>query len=196
VSGLSRRAPRFFLGACLAASLAASILPCDAEAEQAWVGDREVRLQLRTGPSTGHRIIGEINTGDPVTVLSHEEDWTQVQTAAGDTGWIPAGFLANEPPPATRLAQLEEQVASLRAELDTTRSESEQLRTENETVTSHEGEREQEMLRLTQENLELKAGERWPYLITGASILGAGMLLGAIVQALLRGRRSQQRIRF
>ena len=47
---------------------------------------------------------------------------------------------------------------------------------------------------LTRENLELRAGARWPEWITGAGILGAGMLMGAILHS-ITGRRSRPRIR-
>jgi hypothetical protein len=50
------------------------------------------------------------------------------------------------------------------------------------------------MRRLKDENRDLRAGERWPYLVTGAAILGIGFVLGRI---LFRGgsRRSYSRIR-
>ena len=51
-----------------------------------------------------------------------------------------------------------------------------------------------EIDRLTRENDKLRAGARWPYMIAGASILGAGMLLGAILHA-SSARRPRPRVR-
>ena len=47
---------------------------------------------------------------------------------------------------------------------------------------------------LERENFELTSGARWPEWITGAAILGIGMLMGAILQS-VSGRRQRPRIR-
>jgi hypothetical protein len=69
-----------------------------------------------------------------------------------------------------------------------------ELEQENETLASRDGEQRQQITTLTRENLELRAGARWPEWITGAAILGIGMLMGMIVRS-LSGRRSRPRIR-
>jgi hypothetical protein len=48
--------------------------------------------------------------------------------------------------------------------------------------------------KLTVDNLELRAGARYPEWITGASILAAGMALGAMLHR-SSGRRTPKRIR-
>ena len=159
----------------------------EAAAEAAWVGG-EVRLNLRSGPSMGHRIRGVLVTGDRVTVLERAEEWTRVRSADGEEGWIPAGYLAAEAPPTVRLGQLESEVESLRSRLDETSTRAETLATENETLSARDREQQDQVLSLTEENLDLKAGARWPYLITGASILASGMLLGALLSR-ASGRR-------
>jgi hypothetical protein len=70
------------------------------------------------------------------------------------------------------------------------------LRAENTALKQRDADRESAIERLSAENLELQAGERWPYLITGAGILGFGMIIGAVVQALIGGRRNRRRIKF
>ena len=50
------------------------------------------------------------------------------------------------------------------------------------------------MRRLSEENRDLRAGERWPYLVTGAGILGIGLAVGLLVRG--GTRRSSSRIRF
>jgi SH3 domain protein len=158
-----------------------------ASAEEAWVGG-EVRLNLRSGPSMGHRIRGVIVTGDRVTVLERSEEWTQVRSGDGEEGWIPAGYLAAQAPPTVRLSQLESEVETLRSSLEETSARAETLAAENTTLSGRDQEQQDQVVSLTRENLDLKAGARWPYLITGASILAAGMLLGLLLSR-ASGRR-------
>jgi hypothetical protein len=68
------------------------------------------------------------------------------------------------------------------------------LETTNETRASREGGQRSEIDRLEVENAELRANRRWPEWITGASVLAAGMLLGAILHRNAT-RRPTSRIR-
>jgi SH3 domain protein len=166
-------------GALVAAALLA--LPGTALAQRAWVKG-EVKLNLRTGPGTQFRIVGTVETGDEVRVIERGDDWTHVRTNGEDKdGWIPGGYLQDEPPPAVRLSQLETELERLRKEFGDTSSEAEKLREANATLASRDGEQRQEIDKLTQENLEMRAGARVPELITGASILAMGMIVGALL---------------
>jgi uncharacterized protein YgiM (DUF1202 family) len=161
-----------------------------AHAETAWVGG-EVRLNLRAGPGTKYRILRVAKTGDSVNVMERGDGWTKVSTPDGQEGWIPAGYLANQPPARVRLIRLESDLQELRHRLDA----AVQLREVNERLTARDDEQQEKIQELSGENLDLKAGERWPYLIAGASILAGGMLVGAILYA-SSTRRRQPRIRF
>ena len=164
-----------------------------ARAEVAWVKD-EVRLNLRTGPGVQYRIKGSIVTGDSVEVLLHGDGWTQVRDAEIGEGWIPEGFLQEEPPATVRLARSEEQTTELRTQLDSISTRATELETQNTKLGEQDATQRQQIEQLTRENLELKAGARWPEWITGAGILGAGMLMGAVLHA-FSGRRQRPRIR-
>jgi SH3 domain protein len=170
----------------------AVLLATSASAETAWVKD-EVRLNLRSGPGTKYRILHSIGTGDKVDVLNRGEGWTEVRSEAGE-GWIPEGFLQPEAPAAVRLERLEAQTTGSRAKLEALTAKTTELETENATLSEQEGAQKSEIELLTRENLELKAGARWPEWITGAGILAVGMLMGAILQS-VSGRRSRPRIR-
>jgi hypothetical protein len=163
-------------------------------AEAAWVrGD--VRLNLRSGPGNEYRILGNLQTGDELRVLSRGDRWTKVRVIAdGQEGFIPVGYLDEETPASVRVVSLEEQVKGLSTQLETIQSEATKLRGENtELSSSDEGQRtEIDQLRL--ENAHLKAGARWPEWITGALILSTGMVLGAILRA-ISGRGRRQRIK-
>ena len=180
---------------CLAASLAAAALlalPGAAAAEQAWVKD-EVRLNLRIGPDTKYRILGGLKTGDTVEILARGDGWTQVRFG-GREGWIPAGFLQAEAPAGVQLERHLAETAQLRERFATLSTEVEELRSRNVELGSVEETQSEEIDRLTRENVELRAGARWPHWIAGASIFLAGSLIGIIVHW-STSRRTVRRIR-
>ncbi len=165
--------------------LAAAAAPEPASA--AWVKD-EVRLNLRTQPGSGYRIVGSVKTGDEVAVLERGEGWTRVSVKGGGQGWIPEGFLQIEPPALIALERRSAELAELRDQMERLSREAEGLREENLSLSSDDDAQKQEIRQLTRENAELRAGARWPDRIAGALILGAGMLVGALL-----GRRSSRR---
>jgi SH3 domain protein len=163
-------------------------------AETGWVKD-ELTLNLRTGPGTQYRIKGAIKTGDSVEILGQREGWTQVRsnTALGE-GWVPEGFLQPEMPAGMRLDKTLSETAEFRDQFTSLTDRVKELESTNAELTSADAEQNSTIESLTRENLELKAGARWPEWITGAGILCAGMIMGAIIQS-MNGRRSRPRIR-
>ncbi len=187
-----RRVLVFRAGAALFLGLILLETPA-ASAEPAWVRGG-VRINLRTDAGTQFRIIGGVTTGDAVEIVGRTEGWTQVRLPDGKTGWIPAGYLQPEPPPTVRLAQLEDEAASLRAQLESSNARGIELTSSNESLGSRASDQGREIERLQVENTEMRAGRRWPEWITAASVLGAGMLLGAILHRNAT-RRPTSRIR-
>jgi len=180
--------------ACLLAVVAPLLAVAEASrAERAWIKD-ELRLNIRTGPGVQYRILGVLTTGDSVEILARGESWTQVRGRGGLEGWIPAGYLQTEAPARIRLARHEADTADLRERFEKISEEVEELRTRNEQLSTRESAQETEMQRLTRENLELRAGARWPEWIAGASILFVGAILGMIVHRSTT-RRPSPRIR-
>lgn len=163
--------------------------PGAAQEQQAWVrGD--VKLHVRTGPSTTHRIVAGVESGDSVMILARADSWTQVRTGRGKEGWIPAGYLDRRPPPQIRLGEIEDELQKALEQLSLLTTEAEQLREENQAL-AHRDEQQRASIRtLAEENLDLKASARWPYLISGASILGIGMVVG-----LAMGRSGKKKTR-
>ena len=175
--------------------VAAAILAAvAARAETAWVKD-ELRLNLRSGPTLEYRIKGFIKTGDEVTILSRREGWVQVRTADLGDGWVEDGFLSEEPPAAMRLARMEADTADARGKFSSLTERVKQLEGENSALTETGKTQSEELLTLKEDNMELRAGARWPEWIAGASILAVGMLMGAILQS-ANGRRARPKIRF
>jgi uncharacterized protein YgiM (DUF1202 family) len=185
---LGRRARGALRWTALVAGLAVA---APAGAETAWVSDL-VRLNLRTGPGSGYRILASVETGDSVEILSRGEGWLEVR-AEGKTGWVPEGFLQPEPPARVKLERIESEAEQLRSSAQRVGEDAEKLRTEHEQLVAREAEQRTELERLTRDNLELRAGARWPEWIAGACILAVGMALGALLRG--SGRQKPPRIR-
>ena len=189
----NRTALAFGVATSLAAATLLLLANAAAASDPAWVRGG-IRLNLRTDAGTEFRIIGVIGTGDAVSIIRRQEGWTQVQLPGGEKGWIPEGYLQPEPPSAVRLEQLEDEATSLRAQLESSNARNIELDDTNQTLDSRDGDQRAEIERLSEENSEMRAGRRWPEWITGASVLAAGMLLGAILHRSAT-RRPNSRIR-
>ena len=163
-------------------------------AEQGWVkGD--LRLNLRTGGGNEYRILGTIQTGDQVTILTKGEDWIRVQTKDGEAGWIPDGYLEASPPAAARLANAETELAARTRELEKLRVETKTLRESNTALSTNDGDQAKELDTLKLENLELRAVSRYQEWLTGGLLLGGGMIAGAWLHSRNANRRPSSRIR-
>lgn len=164
-----------------------------AAAEEAWVRGG-LRINLRSDAGTKYRIIGVLETGNAVDVLERREEWIKVRPEDGEVGWIPKGYLEAERPPYLRLQRAEDEVASLRAHLEESEAAVAHLTAENGELGSRDNTQRESIEELKTETAELRASRRWPEWITGASVLAAGMLLGAILHRSSQ-RRPQARIR-
>lgn len=163
-------------------------------AEQGWIrGD--VKLNLRSGGGMEYRILGTVETGDPVKVLTRGENWTRIETQDGKVGWIPGGYVDAEPPPVARLASAEARVASLESELERLRSETNELRDSNTALKGNDDEQNRELAALKEENYQLRGISRYQEWLTGGGLLGGGMLAGAWLQRRSANRRPGSRIR-
>ena len=163
-------------------------------AERAWVKD-EVRLNLRTGPGLEYRILGVMKTGDAAEILGREEGWTQVRVDGIGDGWMPEGYLIATPPARLRLAESEAELEGLRQRLASLDAKTQQLESTSAELATRDGERGEELARLTRENMQLRAGARWPEWITGACVLSAGMIVGAMLHRNTSSRRPASRVR-
>ena len=173
--------------------LAAALMASAAGAETGWVKD-ELTLNLRTGPGNQYRIKGFLKTGESVEIVNRREDWIEVRSPRLGGGWLPEGFLQPEPPAYMRLEKTEKETADFRSQFATLNERVKQLEGENGELSRTDSAQRTEIDTLTRDNMELRAGARWPEWITGAAILSAGMALGAIVHG-VSGRRQRPRIR-
>jgi SH3 domain protein len=171
---------------CLAVLLLGS---SDGGAEQLWVKD-EVRIAVRTGPGNQYRTLRVIKTGDEATILGRKKDWENVRLADDIEGWIPANYLQPEPPARSILAAREPEMAALRERAERLATENATLQATAEELGASDESQRAEIERLSLENRRMRSGARWPEWIVGASIVGVGMALGALLRGSAGGRRT------
>jgi hypothetical protein len=156
----------------------------EVSAEAAWVRS-EIRLNIRTGPGTQYRIVGVAKTGDGVEIVERGKSWIHIRTrdekGEAKEGWIPEGYLNPQPPPTIRLERAEARVVELEEQLGSLGGETDKLRKNNQLLTTQDSDQQSQIKQLSMENMELRAGARYPEWITGACIVAAGMLLGAML---------------
>ena len=51
------------------------------------------RINVRAGKGTNYSILGQVNAGDEVLVLSHEKEWLQIEPLKSMHGWVADEFL-------------------------------------------------------------------------------------------------------
>jgi SH3 domain protein len=175
-----------------------------------WVSD-SLNTYVRSGPTDGYRIVGTLKSGQKVELISTQGNYSQIRGESGDTVWIPSSDLQDVPGQAERLPQLQQQVAELSDQLktiddswktrvqgmqetlDTRKALIEELQARR-TALDAELSATQSELRTTQAQLGDENNQLlMRYLVYGASIAGAGLLLGLLLPALTRGRKRNDR---
>ncbi len=109
--------PRRTAGALAAALIA---FAGHALAETRYISD-ELRVPLRAGPSTEHRILHwGLPSGMSLEVLSEDEEtgFAEVRTEDDATGWVPRQYLVSEPVARHRLATAQAEIERLAALLE------------------------------------------------------------------------------
>ena len=103
--------------------ITSGISSAEASGEVRYVTD-QMWLQLRSGPSSGHRIIQTLKTGAPLTILEEDKDkgYARVTTSRGKEGWVLIRYLVRTPVARVRLAKAEETLTRLSAELEQTKA--------------------------------------------------------------------------
>jgi len=172
-----------------------------AAAERLWVRD-EVRINVRSGPGTGHGVVGLVKTGDALEVLSRGDGWLRIRTPDGTEGWMPAGYLEPEPPAAARLAEQEREVERLREQIEALRAEPGTAAAEPPGDGGPDpavvADLREELEALREENRRLRVegggGGRGAEWIAGALILGSGMAIGALLARSTARRQPRVRL--
>ena len=99
-------------------------------AETMYVTD-VLRLTLRTGQSTEHKIIAVIESGQEVEILESGEEWSSVRLADGKEGWVLTRYLTPRETYNVKLKRLEDKHKNLRAQAASLLEENTRLNSEN-----------------------------------------------------------------
>ncbi|EST14959.1 bacterial SH3 domain protein [Pseudomonas putida S610] len=197
----------------LLASALALVTPANAEtpaSDARWVSD-SLSTYVRSGPTDGHRIVGTLKSGQPLTLIGTQGNYSQVRGQNGDVVWILSSDLQSVPGQNERLPELDAKVAELTGQLKTiddswknrvqgmqeTLDSRKQLVDElqarnkdlNEQLDQSQSNLRDAQARLGDENKQVMMR----YMVYGGSIAGAGLLVGLILPALTRGRKKNDR---
>lgn len=187
------------LGLLLAASL---WLPAALLAQDVRYITDELSVPLRTEANNDADLLGVLNSGDKVTLLQSlgPQSYSKIQTDRGTEGWLPSRYLSEDPAAQVRLRsaqrerdQARAQAERLQNELDTARKQLAAAAPAFELADENQRLREQ-MQELQDRSEELKQfydeeKARRKTLMTGAALVGGGILAGLILPLLGRGRR-------
>jgi SH3 domain protein len=91
-----------------------------------------LRLTLRSRPSAGAEIVGVIQSGQNLEVVSEIEKWAQVKIPDGREGWVLSRYLTDEETAERKLNRLRQQFESQKEELEALRSEAAELKKQNQ----------------------------------------------------------------
>jgi SH3 domain protein len=193
---------------CLVAGLV--LLPAIAWAQdggrQQYISD-DISITVRDGPRNDAASVGVVNSGDRVTVLETlgEQSFARIRTSDGRSGWITSRYLSALPAAKdrvqglqTELTQSRNQVKSLQAELDAAQARLQDARPAMEVAADNER-LKAELATAQQQNqdAQIRTNEeraRRRTLVTGAALVGGGILLGLILPLIGRsgGRRKRR----
>ncbi|WP_349974252.1 TIGR04211 family SH3 domain-containing protein [Pseudomonas sp. WHRI 8519] len=197
----------------LIAALVALAAPAHAQepaSDARWVSD-SLSTYVRSGPTDGHRIVGTLKSGQKLTLIGTQGNYSQVRGQNGDLVWILSSDLQSVPGQGERLPELDAQVAQLSEQLktiddswknrvqgmqetlDSRKKLADELQARNQALNEQLDQAQSNLrdaqARLGDENKQVMMR----YMVYGGSIAGAGLLAGLILPALTRGRKKNDR---
>jgi len=126
-------------------------------AESMYVTD-QLKLTLRSGPSTGHKVLAIVESGQKVEILEPGEDWSLVRNANGKEGYVLTRYLKPEPTHNVRLEQLQSKHKALMQQSATLLEENTRFRSENKKLKSTLDKNDKALKKLRLDYDKLKAG--------------------------------------
>jgi SH3 domain protein len=126
-------------------------------AETMYVTDL-IKLTLRSGPSTEHKILSVIESGQQLEMLEPGEDWSLVRMANGKEGHVLTRYLVPEPTHNIRLEQLQIKHKALMQQAATLLEENTHFRDESKELKSTLDGNEKALKKMSTDYDKLKAG--------------------------------------
>ncbi|WP_394128079.1 TIGR04211 family SH3 domain-containing protein [Vibrio hepatarius] len=177
-------------------------------AQDRYISDK-LFTYMHAGPSNEFRIIGSVDAGDKVRLLTSNKDtgYTQVQDNKGRKGWVESRFVTNQESMALRLPKLEKELSEVKAKLANARSSADQekaglvdsLETRNRQIgeleqgyseMSQQLSASQEEVRKLRAKLDTQKDDLLlKYFMYGGGVAGIGLLLGLILPHIMPRRK-------
>ena len=126
-------------------------------AETMYVTD-VLKLTLRSGPSTEHKILSVVESGQQIEMLEPGEDWSLVRTASGKEGYVLTRYLMPDPTFNIRLERLQVKHKALVQQAATLLEENTRLKKEDRQLKSTLDGNEKDLKKLRVDYEKLKAG--------------------------------------
>jgi len=153
---------------------------------------------MHTGPGRNYRILGSIEAGTPITVLSRDNDaeFTQITDDEGRKGWVESKFVSNTMSQAEQLPIISEKLAESQSGLQAAQSENAKLRQQlNDArqkvskLTTTNDEQASQIIRLTAKVESANKDELVTWFTRGGIVAGVGILLGVMLTYLPKRKR-------
>jgi len=126
-------------------------------AESMYVTDL-LKLTLRSGPSTEHKILSVVESGYQVEMLEPGEDWSLVRIADGKEGYVLTRYLVPEPTHNVRLEKLQTKHKAIVQQAATLLEENTRFRNESKKLKATSDRNEKALKKLHTDYDKLKAG--------------------------------------
>ncbi len=117
-----------------------------------------LKLTLRSGPSTEHKILDVVESGQQVEIIEPGDDWSLVRVDDGKEGYVLTRYLVPEATHNVLLAQLQTKHKTLMQQAATLLEENTRIRSEIKTLKSISDENEDSLDKLRSDYDKLKAG--------------------------------------
>ncbi|TKB51442.1 TIGR04211 family SH3 domain-containing protein [Ferrimonas sediminicola] len=196
----------------IAALLGAALLaPQVTAAESNYSISEDIYIYLHAGPGTQFRILGSVKAGIPVSITGERQgEYVQIIDDRERTGWVKQDQLTQAESFRLAVPRLNEEVASLKQQLEQQQARNGQLQSQVDQLNSQLEASQRAAMnteadlkttldtlsaeneRLEKENRSMKNSERWQWLQQGGMVAGAGLVLGLIIAYLPRPQRRRR----
>ncbi|MDC9622227.1 TIGR04211 family SH3 domain-containing protein [Xenorhabdus sp. XENO-7] len=188
-------------------------LPLSAHAEEKRYVSDELSAYIRSGPSNQHRIMGSLNSGEEVILLSNnsENGYSQVKDSKGRISWILTNELNTIPSLHERIPAMEQEIKTLTGKLANIDNDWKQrtadmqnkvaasdkiindLKKENAKIQNKltVAEKKVDMANLQLDDKQREIILQW--FIYGGAVAGIGLILGLVLPHIIPRRKRKDR---
>lgn len=116
-------------------------------------------ITLRTGPSTGNKIVGMLASGQPVETVRTEGEWSLVRVPGDEKeGWVVSRYLIDRLPWEIQARKLQEEATRLRTKLGQTEKDLGAVSQQSQELAVQLKRKTQELERLQKDHSDLQRG--------------------------------------